>query len=87
MKLCYNHRELATILAALRLFQEQRPNTEHFEEVEPLNNDEIDTLCERLNASPAEELSEAINDAVSNGDETVTLSVTSAKAIEDLLKE
>jgi len=51
MKISYNRRELATILAALRLFQKQHPDTEHFEDVEPLNDDEIDSLCERLNSN------------------------------------
>ena len=51
----FTERELATILAALRLFQEARRNTaplsEHFEEIEPLTTSEIDALCERLNTN------------------------------------
>jgi len=50
-------RELATMLAALRLFQEYLFSSDkeivgkfpHFDEHEPLNPDEIDDLCERLN--------------------------------------
>jgi hypothetical protein len=49
-------RELATVLAALRYWQdEMRPGDvplcypEHFEDVTPLTTDEIDSLCERLN--------------------------------------
>jgi hypothetical protein len=45
-------RELATVLAALRLAQQDRAGLEsmpHFEDVEPLSNEEIDELCERLN--------------------------------------
>ncbi len=43
-------RELATVLAALRMFQ-ARPSTEtgHFEDVRPLGAKKIDGLCERLN--------------------------------------
>lgn len=45
-------RELATILAALRKFQES-PATdgEHFKDVRPLTANQIDELCERLNCS------------------------------------
>lgn len=47
-------RELATVLAALRVFQSMLgiSNPEgmpQFAEVEPLSWDEIDTLCERIN--------------------------------------
>ena len=43
-------RELATILAALRKFQERPSNgMEHFESCKPLKPNEIDRLCERLN--------------------------------------
>jgi hypothetical protein len=48
-------RELATVLAALRLFQRQRGGFnrpewgEHFVEVRPLTDRQIDALCERLN--------------------------------------
>ena len=43
-------RELATILAALRKFQERPSNgMEHFENCKPLKRNEIDRLCERLN--------------------------------------
>jgi len=43
-------KELATILAALRKFQE-RPSKkmDHFEKYEPLTRIQIDRLCERLN--------------------------------------
>ena len=50
-------RELATILAALRYWQRtlqkdgQPPVTEHFTEATPLDEEEIDELCERLNLS------------------------------------
>lgn len=58
-----NAREVSTILAALRYFQKElgdddaqvtRGNAEgeglpHFVELEPLTNDEIDDLCERIN--------------------------------------
>lgn len=48
-----NDRELATVLAALRLFQEQdaddRADSEYFADVKPLTDDQIDALCERLN--------------------------------------
>jgi hypothetical protein len=46
-------RETATVLAALRLFQEQREHAEHLphfnDDVVPLDDREIDALCERLN--------------------------------------
>jgi len=48
-----NHeREIATILAALRMFQSNPdPDMTHFEECEPLSDDEIDDLCSRINSS------------------------------------
>jgi hypothetical protein len=50
MKRELNERELATVLAALRIFQrDPDPTMEHFDEVEPLSADEIDELCEELN--------------------------------------
>jgi len=58
--LCLTARELATVLAALRLWQECREAeahpaivdsrfADHFREHSPLAIDEIDALCERLN--------------------------------------
>jgi hypothetical protein len=52
-----NYAELSTTLAALRLFQNVRRHDgdlaveqmEHFDEVDPLTDDQIDSLCERLN--------------------------------------
>lgn len=48
--------ELSTILAALRYWQGASENYEkpalgfpHFDDVAPLNDDEINSLCERLN--------------------------------------
>jgi hypothetical protein len=44
---------IATILAALRLFQENRGRGEamsHFDETTPLTDDQIDQLCEKLNS-------------------------------------
>ena len=53
-----NERELATVLAALRHWQQhiQRTGTavrdsSHFEDVEPLTPEEIDRLCQRLNTA------------------------------------
>jgi len=52
---CFSSRELATILAALRYWQqdlilnEDPPIGPHFNEVSALTPDEIDALCERLN--------------------------------------
>ena len=49
-------REMATVLAALRYWQDEMgchgraAYPEHFEETEPLTAPEIDALCERLNA-------------------------------------
>lgn len=51
-------KELATVLAALRYWQQDLANAQgddegpispHFEDVEPLSAGEIDDLCERLN--------------------------------------
>lgn len=56
-----SNRELATVLAALRLYQEHEPGEIRTEIVEiadnggtvvPLSNDEIDDLCESLNLGP-----------------------------------
>jgi len=49
-----NEKELATVLAALRNWQEvvdehDRLDFPHFLDIEPLSDDEIDTLCEKLN--------------------------------------
>lgn len=47
-------KQLATVLASLRLFQrDMQANTHnmylHFEDEDPLTADEIDELCEELN--------------------------------------
>lgn len=54
--------QLATVLAALRHFQESYENADadeiceawpnHFEDVAPLGTDDISNLCEELNCSP-----------------------------------
>lgn len=51
--------ELATVLAALRYWQQDLAAngdepiiSEHFEDVKPLTPDQIDDLCERINCSP-----------------------------------
>lgn len=50
-------REIGTILAALRYWQQDLeanddpPISEHFEDVRPLTADEVDDLCERLNCA------------------------------------
>ena len=54
-------RELVTILAALRTWQGNVPvedivDPDYFESTAPLSQDEIDTLCERLNTSPIVEV-------------------------------
>lgn len=57
---CFNDRELATVLHGLRMAQEQITGDgdcwtracDHFDEVEPMNDIEIDALCERLNLAP-----------------------------------
>lgn len=55
-KLVLTDRQLATVLAALRYWQQdmiEDPDTEiispHFEDHEPLTAGEIDDLCEELN--------------------------------------
>ena len=56
-----SNRELATILAALRYWQQDLANNEddgpicavHFNDtIKPLSVEEIDELCERLNCGP-----------------------------------
>jgi hypothetical protein len=51
MELTY--RELSTILAGLRLLQEtpthELTGMDHFVDCEPLSDEDIDDLCERLN--------------------------------------
>ena len=58
-------RELATVLAALRYWQQDLdtqdsndegsgPISPHFDEHEPLTSDQIDALCERLNTSASD---------------------------------
>ena len=56
MRIDLTGREVATILAALRNWQTDSLNEDlaeafagHFEEHEPLSDDEVDDLCERLN--------------------------------------
>lgn len=45
-----HYRQLSTILAALRMFQENPDESmEHFIDCQPLNNTEIEDLCEQLN--------------------------------------
>jgi hypothetical protein len=55
-----SERELATVLAALRYWQQDLNandsppiDGEHFAECEPLSSEEIDALCERLNLQGA----------------------------------
>jgi len=53
-----NKREIATVLAALRYWQDEYrdypeiTDTPHFDECTPLEDDEIDALCEKLNFGP-----------------------------------
>ena len=56
MQIELSEREVANVLAALRNWQTDSLNEEladafagHFEDHEPLGDDEIDALCERLN--------------------------------------
>lgn len=56
MLISISKRELATVLAALRYWQQDLADNEdgpiddlHFDEHEPLTVDEIEDLCERLN--------------------------------------
>ncbi len=63
----FDYREVCTVLAALRVFQAHQltdyvpndPGTrikdmEHFEDCEPLTDEEIDALCERIRIPPPE---------------------------------
>lgn len=58
MNIELSEQEIATILAALRLFQSEAENTnmaeafpEHFEDASPLSDHEIDYLCDCINES------------------------------------
>jgi hypothetical protein len=48
----FTFEEFCTILAALRVFQAmpmaQRQQMDHFDDCEPLTNEQIDALCERI---------------------------------------
>jgi hypothetical protein len=56
----FNQAEVATVLAALRFFQDQRGGFDHpewypqFNDVKPLSNAQIDDLCERINLGDLE---------------------------------
>jgi hypothetical protein len=63
-KMKLDNRELATVLAGLRCLQVTYPDFsggtpandfDHFEDVEPLDNFEIDVLCEELNCVEEDE--------------------------------
>ena len=63
MKVELSDREVAQLLAALRNWQTDALNEDlveafagHFEEHEPLTDEEIDDLCERLNFAEPEGL-------------------------------
>ncbi len=63
----FTSRELATMLHALRMYQEHSENSacavglcEHFADCEPLTNEEIDTLCESINQAPTTAIHETI---------------------------
>jgi len=54
----FDDSELATVLYALRLYQEAkrcgaRRRNDHFYGAPALSNSQVDRLCERLNCSPA----------------------------------
>jgi len=58
-------RQLAAILAGLRLLQKtvplkDRKNLEHFNDCAPLNDTEIDKLCETINHPPVSTVLEAL---------------------------
>lgn len=52
----FTERELTTILYGLRQVQQEEAEfvagAVHFIDIDPLNDDEIDDLCERLNCDP-----------------------------------
>ncbi len=59
MQVELSSRELAQVLAALRNWQVDSLNEDfnaafagHFEDLRPLDDDEINGLCERLNCTP-----------------------------------
>jgi hypothetical protein len=51
-----SYQEVSTVLAALRYLQENRDDVisismSHFDDVEPLTAEQIDTLCEEINTT------------------------------------
>ncbi|MGI2907149.1 hypothetical protein [Tolypothrix sp. VBCCA 56010] len=71
MNMQLNAREIATILASLRLFQQQAGNVDiaemfpdHFIDVSPLSSVEIDDLCEAINLAEIGELDYVTHDFV-----------------------
>ncbi len=65
----FSNREIATMLAALRLWQKQGSNaaqSEHFHCVEPLFDEDVDALCEKINEG-ADVISLTLNAFDSNG--------------------
>jgi hypothetical protein len=63
MRVELTDREIATLLASLRNWQIDGLNEDlgdafsgHFEDHEPLSDDEIDALCERLNFAGEEQV-------------------------------
>jgi len=49
-----SYQEVSTVLAALRYLQENRDDAigmSHFDDVEPLTAEQIDTLCEEINTT------------------------------------
>ena len=58
--LSFSYKELTTVLAALRNFQEMIPETrleafpDHFSDVDPLSDSEIEALCQKINFTPRE---------------------------------
>ena len=66
MRITITHPELTTILGSLRLFQQDVAThaynmSEHFDVEPPLNAEEIDSLCERLNCGPRPRYSYTVN--------------------------
>jgi hypothetical protein len=80
------YRQLSTVLAALRVFQEipdeARADMEHFEDVDPLTDPEIDELCESMNLdddpTPARVPASSLA-ALQNASEALTLLDPDAK--------
>ena len=89
-------RELAAVLAGLRLVQRELPRSEFLPQgvhdifddggtIQPLDEDEIDALCETINCAPTTQPQDA-SDAVSLRDQIVSDLFDTCRSDDDYLR-